>query len=99
MNRNLPEIIKSYEDYLSVIQEKASSTVYSYIVHIMLLMDYLKSKDKYQDLKIDERFMNLIELQDLYGFLSYVKKERNNSSFARARKIASIHSTKEYFCY
>lgn len=96
MNRNLPEIIKSYEDYLSVIQEKASSTVYSYIVDIMMLINYLKTKDKYQDLKIDERFMNLIDLQDLYSFLSYVKNERNNSSFARARKIASIKSFFKY---
>ncbi|MDG5854880.1 tyrosine-type recombinase/integrase [Clostridium beijerinckii] len=96
MNKNLPEIIKSYEDYLSVIQEKASSTVYSYIVDIMMLIDYLKTKDKHQDLEIDKRFIKLIELQDLYGFLSYVKNERNNSSFARARKIASIKSFFKY---
>jgi len=96
MNRKLPEIIKSYEDYLSVIQEKASSTVYSYIVDIMMLIDYLKTKDKHQDLDIDKRFIKLIELQDLYGFLSYVKNERNNSSFARARKIASIKSFFKY---
>jgi site-specific recombinase XerD len=96
MNKDLPEIIKSYEDYLTIIQEKASSTVYSYIVDIMLFIDYLKTKDKYQDLDIDKEFIKLIELQDLYGFLSYVKKERNNSPFARARKIASIKSFFKY---
>ena len=30
MNIEMPEIISRYEDYLTVIQEKASSTVYSY---------------------------------------------------------------------
>lgn len=96
MNKDLPEIIKSYKDYLNIIQEKASSTVYCYIVDIMLLMDYLKTKDKYQDLEVNESFIKLIDLQDLYGFLGYVKNERNNSSFARARKIASIKSFFKY---
>lgn len=96
MNKDLPEIIKSYEDYLNIIQEKASSTVYCYIVDIMLLINYLKTKDKYQNLEIDKSFIELIDLQDLYGFLSYVKNERNNSSFARARKIASIKSFFKY---
>ena len=96
MNKELPEIIKSYEDYLMIIQEKASSTVYSYITDIMMLMNYLKTKDDFKGLKIDESFIKLIELKDLYRFLTYVKKDRNNSSFARARKIASIKSFFKY---
>lgn len=96
MNREIPEIIMSYEDYLTVIQEKATSTVYAYIIDIMLFVDYLKTKDKYQGRKVDEDFIKLIELKDLYGFLSYVKKERDNSSFARARKIAAIKSFFKY---
>jgi site-specific recombinase XerD len=96
MNREIPEIISSYEDYLTIIQEKASSTVYSYTIDIMLLMDYLRTKDKYQGLAIDETFIKLIELKDLYGFLSYVKNDRDNSSFARARKIAVIKSFFKY---
>lgn len=96
MNREIPEIISSYEDYLSVIQEKASSTVYAYTIDIMLLIDYLKTKDKYQGLMVSENFIKLIDLKDLYGFLSYVKNERDNSSFARARKIAAIKSFFKY---
>jgi site-specific recombinase XerD len=96
MNREIPEIILSYKDYLSVIQEKASSTVYSYTIDIMLFMDYLKTKEKYQDLKIDEDFIKLIELKDLYGFLSYLKNDRDNGTFARARKIAAMKSFFKY---
>lgn len=96
MKRVIPEIILSYEDYLLIIQEKARSTVYSYIVDIMLLMDYLKTKDKFKDLEIDESFIKLIELKDLFGFLSYLKKERDNSSFARARKVAAMKSFFKY---
>ena len=96
MNTKIPEIISSYLDYLIIIQEKATSTVYAYIIDIMLFVDYLKTKDKYQGRKVDEDFIKLIELKDLYGFLSYVKKERDNSSFARARKIAAIKSFFKY---
>jgi len=96
MNREIPEIIQSYEDYLTIIQEKASSTAYVYTVDIMLFIDYLKTKDKYLDLEVDEHFIKLIDLKDLYGFLSYVKKDRDNSSFARARKIAAIKSFFKY---
>jgi len=65
MNRDIPEIILSYADYLSVIQEKASSTVYGYRLDVLLFMDYLKTKGKYQDLEFDENFIKLIELKDI----------------------------------
>lgn len=96
MNREIPEIILSYKDYLTIIQEKAKSTVYAYIVDIMLLMDYLKTKEKYQGLEVSEKFVKLIELKDLYGFLSYLKNDRDNNSFARARKIAAMKSFFKY---
>lgn len=96
MNREIPEIILSYKDYLSVIQEKAKSTVYAYTIDIMLLIDYLKTKEKFQDLEISEEFIKLIDLKDLYGFLSYLKNHRDNDSFARARKVAAMKSFFKY---
>lgn len=96
MNREIPEIILSYKDYLSVIQEKAKSTVYAYTIDIMLLIDYLKTKEKFQDLEVSEGFIKLIELKDLYGFLSYLKNDRDNNSFARARKVAAMKSFFKY---
>lgn len=96
MNREIPEIILSYKDYLSVIQEKAKSTVYAYTIDIMLLIDYLKTKEKFQDIEVSEIFIKSIELKDLYGFLSYLKNDRDNNSFARARKIAAMKSFFKY---
>ena len=96
MNRETPEIILSYKDYLSVIQEKAKSTVYAYTIDIMLLMDYLKTKEKFQDLEVSENFIKLIELKDLYGFLSYLKNHIDNNSFSRARKVAVMKSFFKY---
>ncbi len=96
MNIEIPEIISRYEDYLTVIQEKASSTVYSYKVDIMLFIDYLKTKDKYQGLEVDEKFIQLIELKDLYEFLAHVKRMRKNNSSTRSRKIAALKSFFNY---
>lgn len=96
MNREIPEIILSYKDYLTIIQEKAKSTVYAYTIDVMLLINYLKTRDKYQDLEVSEKFIKLIELKDLYGFLSYLKNDRDNNSFARARKIAAMKSFFKY---
>lgn len=96
MKRKIPKILVGYEDYMMIIQEKSPNTVYSYLTDLMLLLNYLKTKEKYHGLKIDECFIELIELQDIYGFLSYLKKERNNSSYARARKVAAIKSFFKY---
>jgi len=96
MKRLIPDIIQSYADYLNVIQEKAPGTAYVYTVDVMLLIDYLKTKDKYLGLEVDENFIKRIELRDLYEFLSYVRNDRKNSSFARARKIAAIKSFFKY---
>lgn len=99
MKKEIPEIIENYKNYMNVIQEKAQETIYSYTTDIMLFIDYLKTKEKYNGLDVNEDFIRLIELNDLYGFLGYVKDERNNGSFARCRKIASIKSFFKYCEY
>ena len=96
MTEDLPVVIKEYEDYLIIIQEKTENTVKAYLCDIMLFINFLKTKEKFKDMDVDETFINIIELKDIYSFLSYVKRERNNSAFARARKIASIKSFFKY---
>ena len=54
MKRKIPEILVGYEDYMMIIQEKSPNTVYSYLTDLMLLLDYLKTKEKYHGLKMDE---------------------------------------------
>jgi len=87
MNNNL---LREFEDYLLIIQEKSVETVKAYMCDLHLFISYLNTLDKFKDRQFDEEYINDIELMDIYSFLSYVKKERNNSSYARARKIASI---------
>ncbi|MCE5222033.1 MAG: tyrosine-type recombinase/integrase [Clostridium sp.] len=96
MNKEIPEIVKSYLDYLTVIQGRAKSTTYAYKLDIMLLVDFFKSKDKFKDREFDENFIKIIDLNDLYEFLAYVKNERENNSSTRSRKIATL---KSFFSY
>lgn len=96
MNNDLPVIIREYEDYLLIIQEKSEATIKAYIGDIKLFINFLNTTEKFKGMNVDEEYINKIELTDIYSFLSYVKRERNNSSFARARKIASIKSFFKY---
>ncbi|NRV13194.1 site-specific recombinase XerD [Clostridium beijerinckii] len=41
---------------------------------------------------IDDEFLRGIKLRDLYAFLSFTEKYRDNSSYARARKVATLKS-------
>lgn len=96
MNRKTPELVKSYLDYLTIIQGRAKSTTYAYKLDLMLLVDFLKTKDKFKDMEFDNNFIKEIDLNDLYQFLAYVKNERENNSFTRSRKIATIKSFFNY---
>ena len=96
MNKDIPEIVKSYLDYLTVIKGRAKSTTYAYKIDLMLLVDFLKTKDKFKDMEFDKSFIKEIELNDLYEFLAYVKNERENNSSTRSRKIATLKSFFDY---
>lgn len=96
MNNKIPKIIQNYFNYLTIIQGRSSNTIYSYKLDLMLFFNFLKSEDKFKDLDIDENFMKIITLEDLYNFLAYVKIERNNNSFTRSRKIATLRSFFNY---
>lgn len=96
MNNEIPKIIENYLNYLTVIQGRAKSTIYAYKLDLILLIDFLKTKDKFKDIEVDERFIRIIDLQDLYSFLAYIKDERQNDSCTRSRKIATLKSFFNY---
>ncbi len=96
MNNNIPKILQNYFNYLTIIQGRSNNTIYSYKLDLMLFFNFLKSEDKFKYLDIDENFMKIITLEDLYDFLAYAKIERNNNSFTRSRKIATLRSFFNY---
>nr|WP_207733694.1 tyrosine recombinase XerC [Clostridium celatum] len=99
----LPVILLDFLNYLSTIKGKSINTVNAYKLDLCLFFRFLKvykgietSKDiEFEEIiisDINENIVKDITLTDLYAFLSFVEKQRNNSSYARARKVATLKS-------
>jgi site-specific recombinase XerD len=99
-DENLPDILNEYLGYLFTVRGKSINTIKGYKYDLCMLLKYLKKKkfnlkDSLDDITIkdiDENFMNEIKLMDLYSFITFITVEKENSSYARARKTAAIKS-------
>jgi len=102
----LPERLEEFLNYLSVIRGRSNNTIDGYRIDLSLLFKFLKIYKKFypkdtefEDIiisDIDDNFIRNIKLSDLYAFLAFVERNRNNSAYARARKVASIKSFFRY---
>lgn len=104
-DEELPYILNEFLGYLFTIKGKSINTISGYKVDLKIFLKYMKKiKQKINDKDveeidisdIDDQFIKSIRLGDLYSFVNYITLKRNNSNYARARKIAAI---KSYFHY
>lgn len=86
--------VESFLDYCSDIKEYSENTVRGYKNDLDMFFDYMR-KHKPVNM-IEERYIQSITLDDLEGFVNYLKNERKNQSVSRARKIATL---KSYYSY
>ncbi|WP_234121253.1 tyrosine recombinase XerC [Clostridium hydrogenum] len=103
---DIPFEVNNFLNYLGTIRGKSKNTIYSYKTDLILFFRFLKlykglsSKDEeFDEIKIndiDNRFIESISLSDLYAFLSFVENYRENSAYARARKVATLRSFFKY---
>lgn len=100
---DLPQLVIDFLNYLETIKGKSPNTISGYKIDLQLFFRFMKVyKENLNDLSleleeinisdVDEKFINTIKLTDIYAFLSFVEKERNNSTYARARKVATLKS-------
>ncbi|MBE6054504.1 MAG: tyrosine recombinase XerC [Clostridium sartagoforme] len=103
--KNLPESIIDFSNYLRTIKGKSENTINGYEIDLSMFFKFLKI---YKGLVLDEslefheinikdidnNFLRNIKLTDIYAFLNFVEKQRNNGNYARARKVAAL---KAYF--
>ena len=99
---NIPVIVKDYLEYMETIRGKSKKTIRGYFYDLTLFFKFMKVRrnivpedvdfDDISITDIDNYFIRTIGLNDLYAFISYVAKERNNLNYARARKVACLRS-------
>jgi integrase/recombinase XerD len=107
----IPPILDDFLIYMETIRGKSPQTVKEYLYDLRLFLRFLKIKKglvKVADLndreKIDsidisdvqENLLQSVVLSDLYAYMSFLSKYRQNNASARARKVASIRSFFKY---
>jgi site-specific recombinase XerD len=103
-DENLPVLLNEYLGYLLTVKGKSLNTISGYKIDLRLFFKYIKKakhklNEEIEDVNISNinvDFISSIRLGDLYSFVSYITLDRENSSYARARKTAAIKSFYDY---
>lgn len=101
-NQDLPPSAIEFLTYLETIKGKSINTIDAYKVDLTMFLRFIKaykglcSADlEFEDIPIndvDKTLLKQISLTDLYAFISFTEKHRNNGNYARARKVATLKS-------
>ena len=102
----MPSVLRDFLNYLQTIKGKSINTVQVYFYDLRVFFRFLKTHNKLVDKKIEfdkiditDIDINLIQsvtLSNLYSYMSFVSNNRDNTSHARARKVASLKSFFNY---
>ena len=107
IDETLPESVVDFLSYLETIKNKSPNTIVAYKKDLIIFYRFLfiykgkvdSKKVPFDEVDIrsaDNDFIRSIKLRDLYAFMSFIEKYRNNSAYSRARKVATL---KSYFKY
>lgn len=104
----LPENIKEFVHYLSVVRNKSELTVLEYASDLRMFFRYIykerglvDKKTELDDINISSMkldFIKTVTITDAYAFLRYCKDVRGNKSAAMSRKVSSIRALFKYLC-
>jgi integrase/recombinase XerD len=105
----IPSVLMDFLSYMQTIRGRSANTVQVYLYDLRVFFRFMKLRrnkvDKntpFSEIKIDDidiDFIRSITLSDLYAFMAYVSNDRDNSSFARARKVSSMKSFFKYLTF
>lgn len=103
---DMPLVLRDFLNYLQTIKGKSVNTVKVYFYDLRVFFRFLKTHrnlvdkqcefDKIDICDVDIELIKTITLSDLYAFMSYVSNSRDNTAYARARKVASLKSFFNY---
>jgi len=103
----LPVLVKEFSTYKLTIQGCSENTVREYLQDLRTFLRYIAAArsgipaegEAFEALSIaelDTKFMETVTTGEIYDFLGYVKRERENENKAMARKLSSIKSFYKY---
>ncbi len=102
---DVPQILRNYLNFMTVIKGKSPNTVREYYYDLRLFLRYIVCcinnlpLDLIQTVSLDEFNENLlreITLNDLYEFMAYINNVHSSNDNYRARKVASLKSFFNY---
>lgn len=105
----MPPVLRDFLSYMQTIRGKSANTAQVYFYDLRVFFRFMKlhknAVDKNTEFDainitdIDIDFIRTITLSDLYAFMAFVSNSRDNSSYARARKVASLKSFFKYISF
>lgn len=104
----LPYYGEDFLVYMETILGKSKNTVHEYRYDLVMFFRFLKvrfnlaSKDSdFEDIDVCDVNLDIIrcvKLTDLYAFLNYISRDRQDGPATRARKVAALRSFFKYAC-
>lgn len=100
----IPKILRDFLNYNANLN-KSKNTINEYkydLVNFLKYMKYLSLNSKKINISeisitdIDSKFLNQIDLNDIYEYMTYLKDHFNDKPATRARKVSSIKSFFKY---
>lgn len=105
----MPQILRDFLSYMQTIKGKSANTVQVYFYDLRVFFRFIKLNknvvshnvdfDDIQIADIDIDLIKKVTLSDLYAFMAFVSNDRDNSSYARARKVSSLKSFFNYLTF
>ncbi len=102
---DIPDIAVEFLHYMLTIRNKSKNTIKEYYYDLRTFFRYIKvfkyganEKDfeniPVQDINLED--IKNIDLTDLYSFMAFTSRDRDNTAVTRARKVASLKSFYKY---
>lgn len=102
-------ILRDFLSYMQTIKGKSINTVQVYFYDLRVFFRFMKlhrnlvdKNIEFNDIPItdiDLLFIKAFTLSDLYAFMAFAGNNRDNSSYARARKVACLKSFFKYLTF
>jgi site-specific recombinase XerD len=101
-DEHLPICLSEYLTFLGSVSAKSKGTISGYKADLIVFFRFLNlykgivsEETEFKDISItniDNSLLSTVTLKDLYKFIFFIERYRENSNYAKARKTASLKS-------